>query len=333
MEANKAITSGPLKVQNPFRRLLNTPELSVTVTIVVFFFMFGMLDKSMWQPAQFVLLCTQSVYFGLISFGLVYLMMAGEVDLSTGSVACLAAAVSAILISDNHWPEWAGLLCALLAAVAAGLVNSFIVLKVGVPSFFTTLGTHFVVWGLCLVLLKGRWVWINDMTPFLDKVTSPSPIFKLPWTFLAFIVVILAGDFLVRRSLLGQILSATGGNRRAAEVSGINTTLAKTLCFVFVSICSAIAGILVMRAGLAADQYIGEGWNIWVLAIAILGGASLNGGVGSILGGFLGTILIWIIRLGLGAARIQTNAQGVVVGAILVVAAIMDVARRKAKKY
>jgi ribose/xylose/arabinose/galactoside ABC-type transport system permease subunit len=333
METSKAITSGPPGKQSAIRRLLNIPELSVAVAIVVFFALFAALDKSMLQPAQFVRLCTQSVYFAFIAFSLVYLMMAGEVDLSTGSMASFAAAVSAVLITDNGWPEWAGLSCALLAAVAVGLLNSFIVLKIGVPSFFATLGTHFVVFGLSQVLLYGRWVWISGKTPFLDALAKPSPVFALPWTFILLLGLILGGDYLVRRSLLGQVLTATGGNRRAAEVSGINTTLVKTLCFVAVSVCSAVAGFFVMQAGAAADQYIGDGWNIWVLAIAILGGASMNGGVGSIVGGFLGTLLIWVIRLGLGAARIQTNAQGIVVGAILVAAAILDVARRKAKKY
>jgi ribose/xylose/arabinose/galactoside ABC-type transport system permease subunit len=137
----------------------------------------------------------------------------------------------------------------------------------------------------------------------------------------------------MRRSKLGPIVSATGGNKRAAQVSGINTNLVKTLCFIFVSVCSAIAGLFVMSATLAADQAVGLGWQLWVIAIAIIGGASFSGGVGTILGSFLGTILMMIIRTGLAAAEIKTNAQGVVVGAILVAAAVLDVVRSRMKRY
>ena len=95
----------------------------------------------------------------------------------------------------------------------------------------------------------------------------------------------------------------------------------------------SIAGLFVMSATLAADQAVGLGWQLWVIAIAIIGGASFSGGVGTILGSFLGTILMMIIRTGLAAAEIQTNAQGVVVGAILVAAAVLDVVRRRMKRY
>lgn len=336
MAASKLAIPGSPAVnptQRIIRRVLSIPELTVVVAIVVSFLFFTTLDQSMAEPAQFVRLLKQSVFFGVIALGLVYLMMAGEIDLSTGSVAGFSAAVVGVLIVDYGWSEWASLLCALLVAVVIGLFNSFIVLKVGVPSFFATLGTHFLVLGLIQVLLKGRWLFILRLTPILDTLVKPSPVFGIPWTFIVLLGAVLLADFMVRRSVLGQMLSATGANRQAAEVSGINTSLVKTFCFVFVSVCSAIAGFFVMQAGTAADPQIGDGWLLWVVAIAIIGGCSLSGGVGSVLGALLGTILIWIIRLGLGAAQIQTNAQGVVIGVILVAAAILDVVRQRIRNY
>jgi ribose/xylose/arabinose/galactoside ABC-type transport system permease subunit len=144
---------------------------------------------------------------------------------------------------------------------------------------------------------------------------------------------VIAGDFLVRRSRIGAILSATGGNRRAADVAGINTRLVKTACFVLVSVCAAFGGLLVMNAAVSADPQIGDGWQLWVVAIAVIGGSSFSGGLGTILGAFLGVLLIQVIRLGLGAAQIKTNAQGIVVGAILITSAILDVLRRRTKQY
>jgi ribose transport system permease protein len=315
------------------QRLLNYPELGTSVAIVVFFLLFTTLDRSMATPEGVVRLFTQVTYMGFAAFGMSHLMLAGEIDLSTGAVAGLAAAVGAAVIGDLGWPEWAGLAAAMVAAVLAGLLNSLVVLKIGVPSFFGTLGTHFVILGIMQSILRGRWIAVEDKIPFLAQLTSPSPFFNLPWTFILFVAVVLIGDFMIRRSRVGAILSATGGNRQAADISGINTTLVKTLCFVLVSVCAAIGGLLVMNAAVSADPQIGDGWQLWVVAIAVIGGSSFSGGLGSILGAFLGVLLIQVIKLGLGAAQIKTNAQGVVVGAILIASAILDVLRRRAKQY
>lgn len=315
------------------RRLLNYPEIGVGAAVIIFFLLFTAADRSMATPEGVVLLFTQVTYMGIAAFGMSHLMLAGEIDLSTGAVAGLAAGVAAALIGDLKWPEWAGIAGALLAALLAALLNSLVVLKIGVPSFFGTLGTHFVILGIMQSIMKGRWISVDKKVPILTSLASPSPFFGLPWTFVIFVVAVLIGDFMIRRSRIGAILAATGGNRRAADISGINTTLVKTLCFILVAICAAIGGLLVMNASTAGDPQIGDGWQLWVLAIAVIGGSSFNGGLGSIFGGFLGALLIQVIKLGLGAAQIKTNAQGVVVGAILIAAAILDVLRRRAKQY
>ena len=336
MEASNAVTPVMPPAQ-PWRRLsrrlLNMPELGVSAALIVFFFLFSGADKNMATPAGLALLFTQVTYMGFAAIGMSCLMLAGEIDLSTGAVAGLAAAVAATLIGNLGWPEWAGLSAAILAAVLVGLLNSVVVLRIGVPSFFGTLGTHFVVLGIMQAILRGEWILIEDKVPTLSTIASPSPFFGVPWSFVMFVALVVIGDLLLRRSRLGPILSATGANRRAADIAGINTTRVKTLGFIFVSICSALGGLLVMNAGIAADPQIGDSWQLWIIAIAVIGGSSFSGGLGSISGAFLGALLIQVIKLGLSAAQIKTNAQGVVVGTILVVSAILDVLRRRAKQY
>ena len=333
MQATETIESRSEVSKSIFRRVLDTPELGAASAIVIFFAIFTALDSSMADPSNFARIATQAAFMGLAAYGMTYLMIAGEIDLSAGAMAGLGAAVAGKLITVTGVPEWVGIAGALIVAVLVGLLNSFITLRIGMPSFFATLSTSFVVTGITLIILQGQWLYVVNLVPFLSKMVSPSVFGEVPWTFVFYFVLIVVGDFLMRRSKLGPILSATGGNKRAAQVSGINTSLVKTLCFIFVSVCSAIAGLFVMSATLAADQAVGLGWQLWVIAIAIIGGASFSGGVGTILGSFLGTILMMIIRTGLAAAEIQTNAQGVVVGAILVAAAVLDVVRRRMKRY
>jgi ribose transport system permease protein len=333
MATDKTTASAPAYKQPFSKRLLSIPELGVLVAVVVFFGVFVLANKSMAEPANLVRMALQGSFIGLAAFGMSYLMIAGEIDLSSGATAALAAAVAGLLRANQGWPEWACYGTALAAAIMVGLLNSFVVLKIRMPSLFGTLGTSFLVSGLAIWLLKGSWIYIGDKIPLLTKALAPSPVFGLPWVFLALVAAFVIGDTLMRTSRLGPTLSAVGGNRQAAAIVGINVPLVKTLCFVFVSLCCGLAGLFVVAYGGTTDYNIGVDWLLWVIAIAIIGGGSLRGGIGSIIGALLGTVLIQVIRAGLYNAQVQTNAQGIVIGSILIGAAILDVVRRRAIQY
>lgn len=327
-------TSPEVSYRQPFyKRLLGITELGVIAAVLVFFVAFTAIDKSMANPANLARMALQGSFLGLAAFAMSFLMISGEIDLSSGGTAGLAAAVAGALMMNFGWSELPSCAAALAVAVLVGLLNAFIVLKIRMPSFFATLGTSFLVSGLAIWILKGAWFYVADQIPVLLKVLNPSPLFELPWIFIALLLAYLIGDCLMRTSRLGPILTAVGGNRRAAEIVGINVTLVKTLCFVFVSVCCGLAGILVMAYSGTTDASIGEGWLLWVIAIAIIGGGSLRGGTGSIIGAFFGTVLIQVIRMGLLNAKVQTNAQGIVIGAILIAAATLDVLRRKSIQH
>jgi ribose transport system permease protein len=334
MTTDETTSPKPVSYKQPFyKRLLGVAELGVVAAVLVFFVAFTLVDKSMANPANLARMALQGSFLGLAAFAMSFLMIAGEIDLSSGGTAGLSAAVAGVLMMNFGWPEWTSCMAALAVAVLVGLLNAFIVLKIRMPSFFATLGTSFLVSGLALWVLKGAWLYVADEIPVLLKVLNPSPLFALPWIFIALLIAYLVGDFLMRTSRLGPTLTAVGGNRRAAEIVGINVPLVKTLCFVLVSVCCGLAGILVMAYSGTTDATIGDGWLLWVIAIAIIGGGSLRGGTGSIIGAFFGTVLIQVIRMGLLNARVQTNAQGIVVGTILIAAASLDVLRRKSIRY
>jgi ribose transport system permease protein len=316
-----------------YKRVLGVSEIGVLVAGVVFFVIFTVANKSMANPENLVRMALQGSFLGLAAFAMAFLMIAGEIDLSSGGTAALSAAVAGVLLMNFGWPEWASYAAALAAAVLVGLLNAFIVLKIRMPSFFATLGTSFLVSGLAIWLLKGAWLYVADNIQVLLKTLNPSPLFALPWIVVALFIAYIVGDFLMRTSRLGPTLTAVGGNPLAAEIVGIRVPVVKTLCFVFVSVCCGMAGILVMAYSGTTDAAIGNGWLLWVIAIVIIGGGSLQGGTGSIIGVLLGTLLIQVIRMGLLNANVQTNAQGIVVGAILLAAASFDALRRRSVQY
>lgn len=318
----------------PFlKRLLNIPELGVSVAVVLFFSLFVLVNPNMADPANLARMALQGSFIGLCAFGMSFLMIAGEIDLSSGATAGLTAAIAGILRMNYGWSEGGAIAGALMVAATVGLLNSLLVLKIKMPSFFATLGMSFLVYGLALWLLNGTYIYLGDQIPLLTLILNSVTYFGIPLVFAPLFIVYVSGDLLIRTSRLGPILTAVGGNRQAAAIVGLNVPLIKTLCFVFVSLCCGLAGLLVMGYAGTADAAIGDGWLLWVVAIAIIGGGSLRGGVGSIIGALLGTILIQIIRMGLANARVQTNAQGIVIGAILIGAAILDVMRRRSAQY
>lgn len=333
MTTHKTTAPPPQFSQPIYKRVLNIPEIGVMSAVLLFFGVFVVANNTMAEPANLARMALQGTFLGVAAFGMAFLMIAGEIDLSSGSTAGLSAAVAGLLLHNVGWPEWASYTAALLAALLVGLLNSFIVLKIRMPSFFATLGTSFLAWGLAIWLLKGTWLYVGEMIPWLKSTLDPSPFFGLPYAFLTLLAAYVIGDQLMRRSVLGPALVAVGANPRAATIVGIPVTVVKTLCFVFVSLCCGIAGLLVIGYGGTTDAAIGEGWLLWVIAIVIIGGGSLRGGVGSILGVLLGVLLIQIIRIGLANAGVKTNAQGIVVGVILLGAAALDVLRRRVAQY
>lgn len=319
--------------QSIWKRLLSVGELGVLVAVVAFFLIFTAANSSMANPENLVRMAFQGSFLGLAAFAMGFLMIAGEIDLSSGGTAALSAALAGVLIMNNGWSEAAAYAAALGAAALVGLLNAFIVLKIRMPSFFATLGTSFLVSGLAIWILKGAWIYVADDIPGLAKTLTTSPILALPWVTLALLVAYILGDLLMRTSKLGPTLRASGNNPRAAQIVGINVTLVKTICFVFVAVCCGLAGILVMAYSGTTDAQIGNGWLLWVLAIVIIGGGSLQGGTGSIIGVLFGTALIQIIRMGLLNANVQTNAQGIVIGVVLLGAASVDAIRRRSARY
>jgi ribose transport system permease protein len=315
------------------KMFLNIPELGVALAVVVFFIGFVMVDKRTLEVGNLQLMATEGSMVGLAAFGMSFLMMAGEIDLSAGATAGLCAVIAGMLRANLGWPELACYAAVVGVGALVGFMNSLVVLRLRMPAFFATLGASFLLSGLSTWLLKGTWIYLMDQIPLLLSVLSPSPVFGLPWLFIILLPAYIIGDLLIRFTVLGPILTAVGGNRQAAGIVGINVPLVKTLGFMFVGVCAALAGLAVVGYTGTTDPSIGDGWLLWIIAIAIIGGGSLRGGVGSIIGALLGTVLVEIIRTGLFNANVKTNAQGIVIGAVLVGAAILDAFRRKSAQY
>jgi simple sugar transport system permease protein len=255
---------------------------------------------------------------GLVAMGVTVLMIAGEFDISVGSVFALAPMVMAVSMEANVSFAIAVLL-GLAAAAVVGVLNGFITLRFAIPSFITTLGMLFVARSATVVISGGF--------PPVLPADIPSWVFtyfvgliRLSMFWFAAIAVMLAA--LLSLTNFGNWIKATGGQIEAAAAMGIPTGAVKMICFVLSAVLAGFAGIIqVLRLGSPLPS-LGEGLELQAIAAAVIGGTSLYGGVGTVLGAIVGAVLIRVIDNGLVLSHVDANWFKFAIGALLILAVI-----------
>jgi ribose/xylose/arabinose/galactoside ABC-type transport system permease subunit len=252
----------------------------------------------------------------LLAIGVTILMIAGEFDLSVGSTFVLAPMVMVIALAGG-WALPLAMLAGLLAALAVGLVNAFVTLRIGLPSFIATLGTLFAVRSLAVVISGGfPPPFPRDMN--LDWIVGRVDLLRVSVFWLIGIAVLLT--LWLRRTDFGGWIFATGGNLGAARDMGVSVTRVKTVCFALCSVLAGFAGMIQVFRLRSITPSLGSGLELTAIAGAVIGGAALAGGVGSVLGAIIGALLLAFIENIFILLRIDANWFRFAVGAMIVVA-------------
>ena len=266
-------------------------------------------------------------FVGIIAIGQTMLLVTGEFDLSVGSVAGLSAVVAAKLMTALAWPVALAVAGGVGVGALIGLVNGLVVVRLKIPAFIQTLGMLFIGQGLIQVVTDGYPVY--PLPPVISNVGMAELVFGLGWSFAFFIVAAIVADFVLRRTVLGRNMYATGGNQEVARLVGINTSLYKICAFVAVGALAAIAGMFVMADLASGTTSIGSGWELTVIAGVVVGGVSLFGGAGTVAGGVVGILMLKVVQSGLVVIGVSSNWQQIAVGVIMVLAVGLDILRRR----
>lgn len=319
---------GPLPAAHALRRMLTIPELGILVPLIAFTLLFSSLNSSLLSSNNVQALLRGMSFVGIIAIGQTLLMVAGELDLSVGSVAGLCAIVAAWLMKSAGWPIGAALAGGVGLGAAVGLVNGLVAVKLGLPAFIATLGMLYIARGFNYLICAGYPIY---PLPEPVKAFGAAEPFGLSWSVLIFALLALVGDFVLRRTVFGRKICATGGNKEVARIAGIDTDAMKIACYALTGALAAVAGILTMARLNVGQPEIGQGWELDVIASVVIGGVSLFGGVGTVLGSFLGLLVMQVVRSGLVMTGVNTHWQTVAVGTIMIIAVGMDLLRRRAK--
>jgi ribose transport system permease protein len=284
---------------------------------VIIYFSISLYDEGFVTADNFLNIVRQTAMISLMGLAMTFVISTGEIDLSVGSITALSSLTAALALQSGLGLI-GGVVVGLATGLLVGLVNGLLVTKVAIPSFLVTLGTMGIVKGLAM--------WITDTAPvpivnstfnflFGSGNVGPIPILLI-WT----LVFTIIAHILLRKTSFGRQTLATGGNESAARFSGVNTLKIKLLVFLGSGLMAGLAGLLYAGRMHAGRFTFGEGDELSVIAAVILGGTSLFGGVGTVIGTVIGSLMIGTINNGLIIMGLDVSEQMMIKGAIIILA-------------
>lgn len=313
--ASPAFTTAALR----WLRAVEWRDYAIYIGFAVVFAVFAALlsDAGFLTSGNLLNVVRQSAIIAVMAVAVTFVIAAAQIDLSVGSVAGLSSVVAALAISATG-STIAGVLAGLGAGVAAGAFNGALVTVFGIPSFLVTLGTLGIAVGIA------QWISGFAPIPILDdtftRIFGSGDVGPVPSLLLWAAVFVAVGAIVVHRTRFGRQVLATGGNRIAAELSGVRTARITFTVLLLSGIVASIAGLLYAGRLESGRYQWGTGDELSVIAAVILGGTSLFGGTGRVVGALAGALLIGLINNGLILAGLDISQQQIIRGLIIIVA-------------
>jgi ribose transport system permease protein len=306
-------------------QLRNVAPFATLIVLVAFFWAssdsfatFGNLEN----------ILTQISVTGIIAVGLTFVILCSEIDLSVASIANATGIVVAyftvqdasVSIANIPLPGWAAILIALAACFALGAVNAFGLTRIGIPSFIMTLAMLQIAAGICALLVRGQ---IAYTVPPLVLTLGSHSIGPVPWIVIVTALFLLVGHVVLTYTRFGRYVYMTGGNREAAEYSGVNVRA--ILSAVMIAVCSGVAGMLGVAYFGSAQQNEFDTYLLDSISAVVVGGTSLFGGQGGIGNTIIGLFVLGVLNNGLDHINIDSFLKILIRGLILLVALVINV--------
>lgn len=311
------------KKSNLITRLLAQREMSVFLIIVEAVIIVQIIQPKFLNPNNLRSIALSVSIDGLFSIGLCLALILGGIELSVGGVAAMTCVLTGYLTLSGV-NIWLACIISFVAGLFIGLFNGFMVSKVGLPPFIVTLGMMNLSRGVAYILTEGSPLSLSGYLPDSFRFLATGSIGGVPMLFLIFIIVAVIAHVLLKKSNVCRNIFYVGSNENAAKLSAINVDKVKISVYITVTLLSTLAGILSLGRFNVATPELSVGAETTAISAAVIGGTSFTGGVGSILGTFLGIVLLKVVNSALVMLNVSVYWQDFVQGAILVLAVTMD---------
>jgi ribose/xylose/arabinose/galactoside ABC-type transport system permease subunit len=310
-------------VKNTSKIKIVFDRYGIYFAFVIIFAILGITSDKFLSLANMMNVIRQVSFNGILALGMTFVIITGGIDLSVGSTLAISGLVtlSVSVKNNNPLPIFLAVLIGLLVAILIGTINGVLVAKFKLAPFIATLSTMTIVRGAALVYCDGR------------PITNPTEAYAtigqgyllgVSIPIIIFIVLIIICVLLLHFSRFGRHVLAVGGNEQAAKASGISTDRIKIVVYLLSGLLSGIVGITLSSRANAASPISGEGYELDAIAAAVIGGVSMSGGVGSILGTIIGALIIGAISNGLDLLNVSSYYQQIIKGLIILIAVLMD---------
>lgn len=303
------------------KKILKMREISSLLFLVVLFGAVGIVNPDFLSPTSLLNCLNDSVVFTLLACGIAFVIFTGEIDVSIGATLGISATISSTLLCKGQ--SWiVASIVGIAIGAGIGLLNGWGVAILGIPSLIFTLGTNGVIRGLIYVYTNGAWV--ENLPAWFTKLSQKTLIGNLTVYYAVVIIAVIIANFILTRTRKGKYFIAVGDNATGANLVGIPTVKTKILAYVLCGVFAAIAGLIYSsRIGFITPT-AGSGYEMKAIAACVLGGISLSGGLGSLLGASIGAIIMSSVSRILVFLGFSSDYDNTITGVLLITIVVVD---------
>ncbi|MGI6153972.1 MAG: ABC transporter permease [Christensenellaceae bacterium] len=305
-------------------------DFSVLLALIVLMLVFGLVNNAFFSGDNIMNIFYQAAINGIVAVGMTFVIITGGIDLSVGSVAAVSVVVIGLTksIAGEYTPA-SGIISIIFAlgiGCLLGAVNGIAITKGKLPPFIATLGMMSIARGMALVLTGGRP--IGDLPPLVRTLGS-AKIGGLYVAIIVMIIVFVVAFWGLKYTWQGRSTYAIGGNKEASRLSGINVNKTVLITYIISGFCAGLAAVLMGGKLNSANPTSGTEYEMDAIAASVIGGVSMSGGEGGVIGTFIGAVLISTLRNGLNILGVSSYWQQIVIGAVIIFAVMADALRKK----
>lgn len=299
-------------------------------SLIILVIFFSLASEHFWQWSNISGILLSTTVIGILAIGVTFVIITGGIDLSVGTVMTLSSVMTGVFLVNMNVPIVVGILGGILTGSFAGFICGFWVSKLKIPPFIATLAMMMIAQGLALVISGATPIYFSGIEGFRGiALGSIIPGVALPNGILIFFLMVIIGGVLLSKTLLGRYTFAIGSNEEATRLSGINVDRWKIKIYTIAGTFTGIAGVIMASRLDSAQPALGMGYELEAIAAVVIGGTSLSGGKGSIVGTMIGALIMSVLTNGLRIMSIPQEWQTVVVGLVVIIAVYSDILRRR----
>ena len=303
-------------------------EHFILASLLLLILFFGMASDHFFSVVTLTTILNQLPALTVITVGMTFVLIVGGIDLSVGSVLGFSATVVGVAAVNWGLPLSVACLLGVGAGLACGSLNGVLVSYLALPSFIVTLGMLEMARGLAYITTNSQTMYIGAE---IQQISLPLPVVGVSTALLISLALVIAGQFVLTRTVFGRYATAIGTNEQAARMSGIDTRPYRLAVLAVSGALAGLGGVFNAAYLGSADPNAGIGLELAAIAAAVIGGTSLMGGRGSIVGAFAGVLIIAILQNGLAQIGVSEPAKRLITGAVIIVAVLIDSWRARYK--